>query len=201
MNENEPERDTATLGHSGSAASAWCHIVVWEASVTSYTPSPSMAVSEMSPATDSIVGWSKRSVYGNSIVNHSVSVFANSVAATESRPPAISGEFVAMAVPRTSMSHAEMVVATEEVLWEIVCGLDATSRHITLQEFSRGLEFPQLIVKEPAMDRSDGWSNSSVDGSSVSRRSLRRVESSVAPMESSPADMRGASSETAVPVS
>jgi hypothetical protein len=93
-----------------------------------------------------------------------------------------------------------MVVATEEVLWEIVCGLDAAFRRITLHEFSRGLEFPQLIVKEPAMDRSDGWSNSSVDGSSVSRRSLSHVESSVAPMESSPADMRGASSETAVPV-
>ena len=99
------------------------------------------------------------------------------------------------------MSDAEMVVATEELLWEIVCGLDWTSRHIMLQEFSRGLEFPQLIVKEPAMDRSDGWSNSSVDGSCVSRRSLRRVESSVAPTESSPADMRGASSEMAEPVS
>ena len=93
-------------------------------SVTSYIPSPS-AVSKMSPATDSIVGWSNRSVYGNSIVNHSVRVFANSVAATESRPAAINGEFAAMVVPSTSRSDAEMDVATEEVPREIVYGLDA----------------------------------------------------------------------------
>ena len=81
--------------------------------MASYTPSPS-AVSAMSPATDSIVGWSNRSVYGNSIVNHSARTFANSVAATESSPAAINGTSVAMAVPSTSMSDAEMVVATKE---------------------------------------------------------------------------------------
>ena len=78
----------------------------------------------MSPATDSIVGWSNRSVYGNSMVNHSARAFANSVAATESRPASISGEVVAMAVPSTSRSDAEMDVATEEVPREIVYGLD-----------------------------------------------------------------------------
>ena len=155
----------------------------------------------MSSATDSIVGWSNRSVYGNSMVNHSARAFAKSVAATESRPAAINGEFAAMAVPTASMSDAEMVVATKEVPREVVHGFGATSRRITFHEFSRGLEFPQLIVKEPTMDRSDGWSNSSVDGSPESRRLLSRVESSVAPMESSPPDMRGASSETSVPVS
>ena len=134
-------------------------------------------------------------MHGNSVANHFASAFASSVAATESRPAAINGEFAAMAVPSTSMSDAEMVV-----LREIVYGLDTAFRHIMLHEFSRGLEFPQFIVKEPAMDCSDGWSNSSIDGSSVSRRLLSRAESSVAPMESSPANMRGTSNEMAVPV-
>ena len=51
------------------------------------------------------------------------------------------------------------------------------------------------------MERSDGWSNSKVDGSSVRRRSLSRVESSVAPMESSPLDMSGMSGAMAVSAS
>ncbi len=200
LNENEPDSDTATLCASGDAVSAGC-IIIREASVTSYIPSPSMAVSEMSPATDSIVGWSNRSVYGNSIVNHSARVFANSVAATESSPAAISGKFVAKAVPSTSMSDTEMVVTTEAPQ-DIIRGSGATARRITLHEFpSRVLTSLPSIVNESAMERSDGWSNSSVDGSSVSRRSLSRVESSVAPTESSPADMSGASGEMAVPVS
>ena len=45
------------------------------------------------------------------MANHWVSVFANSVAAIESSPAAISGEFVAMVVPSTSRSDAEMVSA------------------------------------------------------------------------------------------
>lgn len=56
-------------------------------------------------------------------------------------------------------------------------------------------------AKEPAMDRSDGWSKSRVDGSSVSRRSLNYVDSSVAPMESSPTDKSDTSIGTAVPTS
>ena len=60
----------------------------------------------MNPATDPIVGWSNNSVCGKLEANHSVSVFANSVAATESSPAAIRGEFVAMAVPCTSSSEA-----------------------------------------------------------------------------------------------
>ena len=51
------------------------------------------------------------------------------------------------------------------------------------------------------MERSDGWSNSSVDGSSEPMRSLSRYESSVPPTESSPADISGTSIEIAVPVS
>ena len=51
------------------------------------------------------------------------------------------------------------------------------------------------------MDRSDGWSKRSVCGSSILRRPPIRVDSSVALMESSPADMRGASTETEVPAS
>ena len=50
------------------------------------------------------------------------------------------------------------------------------------------------------MDRSDGWSKSRVYGSSVSRREAIRVVSSVTPIESSPADIRGASAEMALPV-
>ena len=49
------------------------------------------------------------------------------------------------------------------------------------------------------MDRSDGWSKSRVYGSSVTRREAIRVVSSVAPIESSPADIRGASAEMALP--
>ena len=49
------------------------------------------------------------------------------------------------------------------------------------------------------MDRSDGWSKSRVYGSSVTRREAIRVVSSVAPIESSPADIRGASAEIALP--
>ena len=49
------------------------------------------------------------------------------------------------------------------------------------------------------MDRSDGWSKSRVYGSSVSRREAIRVVSSVTPIESSPADIRGASAEIALP--
>lgn len=51
------------------------------------------------------------------------------------------------------------------------------------------------------MDRSDGWSKRRVDGSSALRLSLNHVVSSVAPMESSPTDMRDASADTVVPVS
>lgn len=51
------------------------------------------------------------------------------------------------------------------------------------------------------MDRSEGWSNSNVDGSSVPSPSLSRVENSLAPIESKPADMSGASGGMAVPVS
>ena len=63
------------------------------------------------------------------------------------------------------------------------------------------LDDKEPSVKEPAMDRSDGWSKSRVDGSSVSRRSLNYVDSSVAPMESSPTDKSDTSMETAVPTS
>ena len=136
------------------------------------------------------------------MANCSVSVFANSVAATESSPAAISGEFVAMAVPSTSRSDAEMVSATDKAPWVTIHRRGATSLQISFPEISsQGLESSPSISKELAMERSDGWSNSSVDGSSVSRRSLSRVESSVAPTESSPADMSGASGEMAVPVS
>ena len=58
-----------------------------------------------------------------------------------------------------------------------------------------------LPTKEQAMDRSDGWSKRRVEGSSVLSWSLNHVDSSVAPMESSPAAMRDTSTETAVPVS
>jgi len=154
--------------------------MVSEASVTSYTPSPS-AVSKMSPATDSIVGWSNRSVYGNSIVNHSVRVFANSVAATESRPAAISGEFAAMAVSSTSNSDAEMLSATEEASCVMVVCQGMTSQRILFLEISsRELNSLLLILKESEMERSDGWSNSRVYGKSVRRRSASRVENSVA---------------------
>ena len=72
------------------------------------------ASSEMNSATDSIVGWSNNSVGGKSVANHSVSEFENSVAATESSPATISGEFVAILVPCASTSDSEMVSTTEE---------------------------------------------------------------------------------------
>ena len=68
----------------------------------------------MNPATDLIVGWSNRSVYGSSVSNRSVSVLANSVAATESNPAAIKGEVVVVIVPSTSRRDAEMVSAAEQ---------------------------------------------------------------------------------------
>ena len=95
-----------------------------------------------------------------------------------------------------------MVTATDEACWVTIHRRGATPLQISFPEISsQALESPPSISKEPAMERSDGWSNSSVDGSSVSRRSLSRVESSVAPTESSPADMSGALGEMAVPVS
>ncbi|EGB03832.1 hypothetical protein AURANDRAFT_67694 [Aureococcus anophagefferens] len=95
-----------------------------------------------------------------------------------------------------------MVVATEEEPRETVHDSGATSRRITLQEFtSPALESPLSIGKEPAMERSNGWSNNSVDGSSVRRRSLNRVKYYVDSMESSPADMCGALGKTLVSLS
>ena len=58
-----------------------------------------------------------------------------------------------------------------------------------------------LSNREPAMDRSDGWSKRRVDGSSVLRLSLNHVDNSVAPIESSPTDMSDTSADTDVPVS
>ena len=57
-----------------------------------------------------------------------------------------------------------------------------------------------LPTKEQAIDRSDGWSKRRVEGSSVLSWSLNHVDSSVAPMESSPPAMSDTSAETAVPV-
>ena len=50
-----------------------------------------------------------------------------------------------------------------------------------------------------AMERSDGWSKRRVYGSSAFTCELTRVDSSVAPIESRPADIRGASAEMALP--
>ena len=61
-------------------------------------------------ARDSIVGWSKRSIYGNSVPNSILSAFANYVAATESNPAAISGELEGISVPRTFRRHAETIL-------------------------------------------------------------------------------------------
>ena len=58
-----------------------------------------------------------------------------------------------------------------------------------------------LPTKEQAIDRSDGWSKRRVEGSSVLSWSLNRADSSVAPIESSPAAISDTSAETAVPVS
>jgi len=198
LNENTFDSETATFDASAGVASAQHCLVAWKAQVSRY--SLQMESSDTSSATDSIVGWSKRSVCGSSVENHSVSVFANSVAATESSPAAISGEFVAMAEPSTSRSDAEMVSATDEASWVTSDRRGANSLQISFPEISSQKSLP-WIYKEPAMERSYGWSNSSVDGNSVSRRSLSRVESSVAPTESSPADMSGTSGEMAVPVS
>eukprot|EP00982_Pelagococcus_subviridis_P000853 6996-Pelagococcus_subviridis.AAC.1 len=49
------------------------------------------------------------------------------------------------------------------------------------------------------MERRDGWSKRRVDGSSAFTWELTRVDSSVAPIESRPADIKGASAEIAVP--
>ena len=57
-----------------------------------------------------------------------------------------------------------------------------------------------LPTKEPAMDRSDGWSKRRVEGSSVLSWLLNHADSSVALMESSPAAMSDTSAETAVPI-
>ena len=54
-------------------------------------------------------------------------------------------------------------------------------------------------AREVAIDHSDGWSKSSVCDSSVLRRSPIDVANSVAPIESRPADMSGASAAIAVP--
>lgn len=70
-------------------------------------------VSEIKLATALIVGWSNKNVCGSSVVNHSVSVLANSVAAIESRPDAMSGAFAATSVPCASQMTAEIVRATE----------------------------------------------------------------------------------------
>ena len=78
------------------------------------TITASVVLAVIRPITDSIVGWSNKSVCGNSITNKLLSVLANSVAAIESSPEVIIGEFMAMAVPRTSRTNAEMFAATDE---------------------------------------------------------------------------------------
>lgn len=47
----------------------------------------------------------------------------------------------------------------------------------------------------------EGWSNKNVEGSASQRRSLSSRANSVAPIESSPADIRGESLEITVPSS
>lgn len=131
------------------------------------------------------------------MANHSVSTLANSAAATESIPAAISGEFVATVVPSTSNSNAEIVAAVGKGSENGHCAISQKNTFCLISY--RG--FASLPASnEAAMERNDGLSNSSVDGSRVRSRSLSCVESSVAPTESRPADMSGTSDKTAVPL-
>ena len=201
MNENTFDNDTAALDAAAAAvAPARCWLAAWKLRASRYS-SLADASSVMNPATDSIVGWSKRSVCGNSVANRSAIAFANSVAETESSPAAIRGEFAVIVVPSTWRSDAEMVSPTEVASREAGDSQGAASQQILLLATTCESDLLPSASKKQAIARSDGWSNSSVDGSSVQRRSLSRVESSVAPTESSPVDMSGASGEMVVPPS
>ena len=61
-----------------------------------------MSALERTLAIESIVGWSKTSVYGSSVLKSNVMTFENSAIATESSPIAISGELTAIQVLSTS---------------------------------------------------------------------------------------------------
>ncbi|MDA9173023.1 hypothetical protein N9O24_00400 [bacterium] len=155
LNDGTLDSDTATVDAEGGVASTRCCLAVLKARMPHSLRTESS--SDIIPATDSIVGWSKRSVCGSSVENHSVSVFANSVAAIEFSPAAISGEFVATAVPSTHKRDDEMLSAAANAPWMTIDHQGATSIQIYfLGISSHEIESPPSISREPAIKRSDG---------------------------------------------
>ena len=131
---------------------------------------------------------------------------ANSVMAIESIPAVTRGASTAATVPCISRNAVEMMSTMAGT--NCASGRSWAGRALKTWVCSASI-CPRRQVgddalssdREPAMDHSDGWSNKRVWGSAVSRRSLSRVESAVAAMESSPVDMRGTSAEMIVPTS
>lgn len=128
-NQNETDSETMTLGKAGGIA-ACSHITSYSESSHDGIPGP---IPETKLATVLIVGWSNRSVCGSSELNHLVSVLANSVAAIESRPEAMSGAFVPTNVPCTSQMIAEIVSTTKSTFGEAFSLGETSQRNTGLE--------------------------------------------------------------------
>ena len=134
-------------------------------------------VSAMKPAIASIVGWSNMSVCGSSVSKRSASAFVNSDAEMESSPTDMSGASVATVVPRISESVLEMVSTMAGVLCALaLCYGRCTKSRSAVGSDSTVSNAGSMISsvswstdRASAMDRSDGWSKSSVGESSVLR--------------------------------
>ena len=162
------------------------------------------AIAATKLATAPVVGWSNNNVCGNSASTRCARVVASAVAAIESRPADIRGVSAASEVPAVSKTTAETVSIMSGAPCVISRGRFASALGACASSVSRagaalGDASSSTIQGEAAMERSDGWSKRSVCGSSVSRRELIRVDSSVAPIESRPAAIRAASAAMAVP--
>ena len=131
---------------------------------------------------------------------------ANSVMAIESIPAVTSDASTAATVPWISRNTAEMASTTAGTCCSTDRGRADPALELSVSCASIRLQVQvdddaRSSDREPAMDRSDGWSNKRVWESAVLKRSPRRVESAVAAMESSPVDMRGTSAKIVVPTS
>lgn len=116
----------------------------------------------------------------------------------------MSGVSIATVVPCTSQTAVAIVSAIAVAPRGCVEPLAGTFRLGASTTSYRGSGVARgggahSSASDVAIDRSDGWSKSSVWDSSVLSRSPIDVESSVAPIESRPADISGASAAIAVP--
>ena len=132
------------------------------------------------------------------------------MAPRESRPACISGASTETAEPTSSRATSCKAVPTSEARANTLGGgafcpheLSDESNCSTALPPGKGANRAALEAMRASICRSVGKSKMSVSGSSASSPSLceRRLRSSVAPSESSPACISGASAETAEPTS